>query len=223
MNRTFMRAAGAGIVASWIVAGSLMAGEVDPRLIARLEPVTAHDVQRNIDRARAEGLPTEPLVLKALEGAAKGAPDQVIVAAVRRNAQAMQTASRALGPRTTEPELVAGAAAVLAGAAPDSLRSLRAARGESSLVVPLVVISDLLARRVPAREATQIIVASWREGISSAALLRMREWIHHDIQGGVAPSTAALRARATYEREGSRSPGAARPPTPPSAERTDKK
>jgi hypothetical protein len=204
-------------VAIWCVAANVLAAGVDPRLLLRLDPRTARDVQAEVDRAQAEGVPTEPLVLKALEGAAKGAPGEKIVAAVRRNARAIGDASRALGPETTEAELLAGAGAILAGAPPDSLRSLRAARGDSSLVVPLVVISDLLARRVPAPEASGLVVASCREGMSATALLRMREWIHHDILEGVAPSVAASRAWVSFERkeEPRWSSDPARPPTFP--------
>jgi len=180
------------------------AGAVDPRLTARLDKSTARAVQSEVDRARTEGLPTEPLVLKALEGAAKGASGRKITTAVRRHANALGVASRALGPATTEAELVAGAGAILAGAAADSLRSLRTARGDSSLVIPLVVISDLLARRVPAREAEEIVVGAWRAGMSTTDLLRLREGIHRDIQDGMEPSAAALRARATTDRSGVR-------------------
>src|SRR6266850_6049076 len=73
------------------------AGAVDPRLTARLDKSTARAVQSEIDRARVEGLPTEPLVLKALEGAAKGASGRKIAAVVRRHVKALGDASRALG------------------------------------------------------------------------------------------------------------------------------
>ena len=173
---------------------------IDPRLSARLSKSTARAVQSEIDRARLEGLPTEPLVWKALEGAAKGASGRKIATVVHRHAIALGDASRALGPATTEGELVAGAGAILCGAPADSLRSLRAARGDSSVVIPLVVISDLLARRVPAREAAEIVVGAWRAGASATDLLRLREGIHRDIQEGMEPSAAALRARVATDR-----------------------
>ena len=183
-------------------APGVSAGKTDPRLAGRFDAGTAAALQAEVDRAAAEGVPSEPLVLKALEGAAKGATRDKIQAAIRRNAQAMREALRALGPRTSEAELTAGAGALLAGAPVDSLRSLRAARGDSSIVVPLVVMTDLLARRVPARQAADVVVASWRGGVSAAALLEMREWVYRDIQSGMDPSAALFRAREAAEREG---------------------
>jgi len=191
---------GLGVAALLLLPLVASAERIDPRLSARLNTSTARAVQSEIDRAHMEGLPTEPLVMKALEGAAKGASGRKIATVVHRHAMALGDASRALGPATTEAELVAGAGAILCGAPTDSLRSLRAARGDSSVVIPLVVISDLLARRVPPREAAEIVVGAWRAGASATDLLRLREGIHRDIQEGMEPSAAALRARVTTDR-----------------------
>src|SRR2546422_3310598 len=50
----------------------------------RLDPRVRPLVASVIDSARAAGLPTESLVQRALEGATKGAPGELIAAAVRR-------------------------------------------------------------------------------------------------------------------------------------------
>src|SRR6266516_1976943 len=55
----------------------------DPRL-DRLDPDTRVQVSTVLDSARRVGLPTEPLIQRALEGATKAAPGSRIVAAVRR-------------------------------------------------------------------------------------------------------------------------------------------
>src|SRR5439155_674087 len=59
----------------------------DPRL-ARLDTAARSLVAVAIDSARAAGLPTEPLVQRALEGATKDAPGTLIVSAVQRAAAA---------------------------------------------------------------------------------------------------------------------------------------
>src|SRR6184192_3744536 len=94
----------------------------DPRL-ERLDAEARPLVAGVIDSARAAGLPTEPLVQRALEGATKGAPDTLIVSAVRRLAADRGRARAALGASATPPELEAGAAALRAGAGPAVLRS----------------------------------------------------------------------------------------------------
>src|SRR2546428_9607276 len=93
------------------------AQQVDPRL-ERLDAAARPVVAALIDSARAASLPTEPLVQRALEGATKGAPEDVIVAAVRRLAVDLGRAREALGSTASPAELNAGAAALRAGASP---------------------------------------------------------------------------------------------------------
>src|SRR5439155_685078 len=78
-------AAGVAAVATALAAAfvATAAAAQDPRL-GRLDPGTRPLVAVAIDSARAAGLPTEPLVQRALEGATKGAPGPLIVSAVQR-------------------------------------------------------------------------------------------------------------------------------------------
>src|SRR5574341_1439766 len=73
----------------------------DPRLERRRDAETRARVAAIIDSARASGLPIEPLVDKALEGASKGAPGDRIVTAVRNLAVGLGAAREALGPMST--------------------------------------------------------------------------------------------------------------------------
>ena len=171
-------------------------GAADPRLDARLDAATAAEVVRLVDAARADGLPGEPLVSKALEGEAKGVAPERILVAVRAQLAALGGARVALGARSSETELVAGAGALLAGVPAESLARLRSTRPDQSLVVPLVVIADLVARRVPTPTAATVVVALTRAGVRDPELMRLRERIERDIGSGTAPASAALaRAR----------------------------
>ena len=177
----------------------------DSRLAARLDAETAARVQQVVDEAVSRGLPAGPLISKALEGAAKRAPAERILAAVRAQAAALVEARAALGDSSSEPEIVAGAGALLAGVPRDSLTRLRAARVGQPLVVPLVVLADLVTRRVPTVAAAAAVLSASRAGAHDADLLRMRERVERDIAAGVSPASAAmLRARAI-------SPGAGAP------------
>jgi hypothetical protein len=188
-----------------------VAGLADPRLDARLDPATAAEVNRLVDAARADGLPTEPLVSKALEGEAKRAPAARIVAAVRAQLAALGDARAALGAASTEAELVAGAGALLAGVPRDSVARLRATRPGKPIVVPLVVLADLVARRVPGAAAAGTVLAVARAGAADADLLRMRERVERDIAGGMSPADAAY-ARARRWAPALRTPGDDRGP-----------
>src|SRR5437016_11608128 len=124
----------------------------------RLDPSVRPLVASVIDSARAAGLPTEPLVQRALEGATKGAPDTLIVGAVRRLAADLGRARAALGAGATPPELEAGAAALRAGAGPAVLAQLRRSR-RRTITVPLAVLTDLVASGVPVDSAAAAVLA----------------------------------------------------------------
>ncbi|MBA3259417.1 MAG: hypothetical protein H0T68_08135 [Gemmatimonadales bacterium] len=69
----------------------------DQRLAERLDPTTATAVQLLVDSAGQAGLPTEPLVQKALEGSTLGASGDRIHAAVTTLVGQLGRARDALG------------------------------------------------------------------------------------------------------------------------------
>ena len=69
----------------------------EARLRARLKPELATPVIEVVRSAAAQGLPTAPLVARALEGASRQAGDAAILEAVRGYAAGLAAARRALG------------------------------------------------------------------------------------------------------------------------------
>jgi hypothetical protein len=167
----------------------------DARLDARLDARTRDAVVILIDSARAEGIPVEPLVQKALEGASKRADGARILTAVRMLARELGDARSALGVSSTDAEVIAGASALHAGIAPAALSRMRASRAHGSLTVALAVLSDLIARGVPGDTATTVISALAGAGAPDAELLRFQQGVERDIAQGATPS-AALGVRA---------------------------
>src|SRR5687768_16849405 len=88
---------------------------IDARLEARLAADARQPVRALIDSARGRGLPVEPLVQMALEGASRGADAARIVRAVASLAERLGAARDALGQASTETELVAAAGALRVG------------------------------------------------------------------------------------------------------------
>jgi len=129
----------------------------DRRLTDRLPTDLAVQVQQQVDLAAAAGLPTEPLIDLALEGAAKGAGDERILAAVTRMYHNLDEARARLGEQATGAELVTGAHALRQGLLPEELASLREARGEGSVQVPLTALLELVARGVPTEVANEVV------------------------------------------------------------------
>ena len=185
----------------------------DPRL-ERLDPETRSLVVSVVDSVRAVGLPTEPLIQRALEGATKGASGARIVAAVRRLATDLGTARSALGPRASAPELEAGVAALRAGASPEVLTGLRDAR-RPPLTMALAVLADLVASGVPADSASAVVLAL-APTARDADLVEFRKAVERDISLGAPPgAAAAVRALNTGIRFGNSDATSGQPPNRP--------
>ena len=165
----------------------------DPRLDRRLDPETRAAVVALLDSARAAGLPIEPLVDKALEGASKGAAGSRIVAAVRNLAAGLRAAQAALGPGSTAAELDAAASAIRGGVQGGDLARLRDAHRRRDLTVPLAVLSDLVARGVPADTAARFVMRLAAVAQDDAFVAFQRD-VDRDIALG-APALAAASVR----------------------------
>ena len=159
----------------------------DPRY-ERLDPDTRARVAVIVDSARAVGLPGEPLIHRALEGAMKNATGDRIVAAVRRLAGDLGTARDALGTKATTPELEAGVAALRAGATPAVLTRMRDVR-HAPVTMALAVLADLVASGVPADSAAAaslVLAPTARD----ADLVEFRRAVERDIALGAPPAAA---------------------------------
>jgi hypothetical protein len=157
----------------------------DPRLTDRLDAATAARVQQVVDSARIAGLPSEPLVQKALEGATLGAGSDRIVAAVEALHGQLGRARTALGGDASEAELTAAAGALRAGLDPGALRHLQSLRAGQPLVVPIAVLTDLVAEGVPPAEATRSVLDLARDGRPDDDFMALRRQVQR--QGGTDP------------------------------------
>jgi hypothetical protein len=218
--RTVVRCARTLFVAFGCLAGLAVSTFANPappastaRLADRLEPAVAAAVREVIDQAARRGLPTRSLEATALEGAARGASADRIVAAVRDRAAGLAEARTALGAAAGEAELVAGSTALAAGVAADSVTQLRRVR-RRSVAAPLVVLADLIARGVPPDEASGLVLSAVRGRVRDSELMRLREQVAQDIRAGApARDAASLRTLALLARAGATVParGAGRP------------
>jgi hypothetical protein len=155
-------------------------------------------VDRLADSARVLDVPADPLYLKAAEGVLKGADEGRVMDVVRRLLGELTTARRLLGPGSSTGELVAGANAIHARVDPERLRELRevgaANQPRASLVMPLVVIADLVSRRVTADVAVASVRALVIRGAADPEFASLRTAVERDIAGGETPDLA-MRAR----------------------------
>ena len=163
----------------------------DPRLVGRLDERTREAVSVIVESARREGLPTEPLIDKALEGASKQAGGPVIVSVVRGLVGDLRRAREALGPSSTPRDIEAGADALRAGVNVRELERLRVARTTVRLATALDMVSFLINRGVPADSIGPRVVSLVLASATEEQLITMRQDIERDISGGVSAVTAA--------------------------------
>ena len=178
-------------------------GGRDP--LQRLDPSIRYRVELLIDSAKIYGLPTPPLVSRALEGMSKRADDRKILAEVMREFRYLRDARVALGPQVSTSELTAAAGALRLGISQTELSQLARSRSDKILTVPLVVLSDLISRGVPRDTASTTIFQLFQRGAADDDFLGLWRGVERDIDSGTDPGQALLnRAREVP----SRSPGA---------------
>jgi len=208
---TIPRVSGLVLVAALLAARA--ASAQDPRLEHRLDSTTLAAVGALMDSARSAGLPVEPLVQRALEGTAKHAEPDRIIAAVRRLAGELGVARASLGRESSPAELDAGASALRAGVRPEDLTLLRQRRTHS-LTVALAALTDLVTGGVPPDSAAAAVLA-----LASRArddqIADFRRAVERDIALGATPAAAAaVRVDATL-REVAGAANASNPPRKP--------
>lgn len=157
---------------------------------------TRQAVEREIASAAAKGLPTQPLVSKAMEGVTKQASGERIREAVSSLAKRLEQARVLLAPSPSVAELTSGAEALAIGVPASMVKQIRAAwPAPQSVVMPLDVLTELMARKVPAKHAFEQITALMLRGATPSQIAALGSSVQADVAAGLAPD-AALEVRA---------------------------
>jgi hypothetical protein len=187
---------------------ALLAQDPDP--LARLDPNTRFTVEVIIDSARVAGVPTRPLLLKALEGSAKHADNRRIIAAVRSVFHAELDVRVALGSALNESEWTSAVSALQAGVPLEALAKFRGEHAGKPLTRALVVMTDLIQRGVPVSEASSAIMQLWQRGAADGDFYGLWKNVEQDILSGQNPGTALQQRIREYP--GRMTPGSKIPP-----------
>lgn len=171
----------------------------EARLVGRLPDATRAQVDAILNTARTAGLPTEPLVDRALEGAAKRASGEAIVGAVNRLLGELRTARLAFGEQAHPAELTAAASALRAGATRADLVRLKQLRPNQPLTVPAGVLADLVAAGVATETGISAVLAL-ASNAGDADYIAFRRNVERDIAQGASPAASVgVRLRAVAE------------------------
>jgi hypothetical protein len=184
------------VVAVAMLSVSQPAAAQDARLSARLDAGTASAVEQIAQSARERGLPVEPLIQKALQGASKQASGDRIVQAVRSLYNRLDAARQIVG-EGSESDLVSAAAALEAGATTTSLERLRAARREGEPMAPAcLTLAFLVSKGVEPDRAADVLGDLLVARARDADFLMLQRLIDADVRAGAPPLEAArVRAR----------------------------
>jgi hypothetical protein len=126
------------------------------------------------------------LVQKALEGGTLGASGERIVAAVEALHGQLGRARDALGENASDAELTAAAGALRAGLPPTALRRLQSLRSGQPLIVPIAVLTDLVAEGVSPEQATRSVLDLARDGRPDDEFVALRRQVQIQRRGGTA-------------------------------------
>lgn len=157
---------------------------------------TRQAVEREISRAAQRGLPVRALVAKANEGVTKQATGERIRVAVSTLARRLEQARDLLAPSPSDADVIAGADALAVGVPATMLRQIRAAYpAGASVAMPLDVLTELVARGVPASNALEQITQLMRRGATPTQIAGLGASVQSDVAAGLTPD-AALEVRA---------------------------
>lgn len=150
----------------------------------------AERIREAVERAREEGLPVEPVVDKALEGAAKGVAPPRVAAVVSGYVDRLSR-GRDLLPDGASGALVTAAADALRRGVPgEAVRALARTRSEETPMA-LVVLGDLVEMGVPAEPAEAVVRQALEKGHTGDELLVLPAAVRRRIRSGAPPEQAA--------------------------------
>jgi hypothetical protein len=177
------------VLALALVAGPLAAQDMRGRLEGRIPSAAVPAVDSLVEVAAREGLPTEPLVQKALEGGAKRVTTPGIVAAVATSVAQLRDARALLvsagdEPPATPAEITTVAWALRRGLPASVVARVVAALPSAPRAAALHAVADLAAHHFAPDSAADLIIAAIHQGLQRERLLDVSAAAVHELQRG---------------------------------------
>jgi hypothetical protein len=190
----------------------------------RAQTVLPAPVFANLDALASEladeGIPSDPVFNKALEGMAKRVPAERIFPAITRYAGQLRQAQSAFGGSSNGPLLVAGADAIQRGVGVEELRALHGGQGQGAgpetSPMAVLVLADLVEAGVPAERALGVLQEAMRMRTQDREMLGISARVRQLMRQGQSPQEAAEQVRRSLQR--GRGGGGVGPPVPPGSE-----
>ena len=214
-----------------LVVSPLAGQSVRSRLEARVPTAAVPTVDSLVQVAAREGLPTEPLVQKALEGGAKHVPAARIGAAAQEMLEQLRDARALLvragdAPPATAAEVTTIYAALKRGLPGPVVERVVAALPQEPRGSALHSVADLAAHGFHPDSSAGLIIDAARQGLRGERLLDVATAVLHELQRGHSraealavvrrelPNVPAPPKPARASVAGARRPEAGSPPPP---------
>ncbi len=189
-----------GILLVLTAAAPLAAQGPRQRLAGHVPPATLAVLDSIVQDAAGAGLPTEPLIQKALEGGAKGEAPARIVSAVAASAAQLRSARALLtsageSPPSDPREVSAVAAALSRGVSPQLVGSLSAALPGEPTGPALHAVADLVGHGFAEDSSVELMVEGARLGLRGLRFLDVAAAAVQELQRGRSHSAALASVR----------------------------
>ncbi len=174
-------------------------GQIPDEWAGRVPAAVREEIEQLVNQARHEGLPVEPLILKALEGSAKGVDPARIASAVRIYRAELRDARYLLessDEAMIEPAAVTAVALALhRGLPPHEITVLLRATTEADLEPALHVACEIVARGYAPTDATELVAHALANAVTAGGLRELPRAVAVELQRGATRGEAMARVR----------------------------
>ena len=159
------------------------------------DPETSRQVSQIIESAVAAGLPASQIVAKAQLAVLVRTPGPKIVETAKAVATRLEVARQSIAPHELANDIVNAEEALSYNVPADILRRISKASPKAPIAVPLSVLTQLVATRVPAKRAGEIVLDLVRRGATPTQLQALGNDVESDVRllGATAVNAANLR------------------------------
>ncbi len=156
---------------------------------------TTRQVSQIIESAVVAGLPASQILSKVSFALVVRTPGSKIVEVARAVAARLEIARRSIAPHDLANDIVNAEEALSYDVPPDILRKISLASPKAPIAVPLSVLTQLVATRVPAKRAGEIVLDLVRRRATPAQIQALGNSVDADVRllGARALDAANLR------------------------------
>lgn len=155
------------------------------------------ELAKIVASAEQKGLPIDPIIARVRYAVMMRVSAPRIVAAAHGVAARLEDARNALAPQPTAKDIIAGEDALGTGVSKNSLQEIRKVIPNRPVAVPLGVLSQLVASKVPEKTAAKYVTNLIKHRATDEQLATLGNEVEAEVKLG-SRATAALELRMNH-------------------------